>query len=398
MLKPGNTKEEAERLLELASFDVMDSEIEEDYERLTQLAAEICGTKVSLVSLIDANRQWFKSSFGLEAEETQREFSFCGHAILNPKETFIINDARKDERFSDNPFVTDEPNVVFYAGVPLVTEKGYPLGTLCVLDDQPRDLDERQLSALKTISIQVMKLLELRKKNKLLNELNEHLENRSGELEDFANRAAHDLKSPLRSIYNMVERITKNNTSSDQKTNTMLGIIEKSTKNLDDLVSGLLEFAKTTQMSIEEKSKIDPKELIEKLKSTTFPNTELSINLVSEVDTLNVNKDGLSFVLRNLITNAVKYCDKPEVLIDISIREINNSYKFSISDNGPGIDPKNKERMFIAFNTLTTQDRFGNKGSGLGLSSVKKVLERMGGSISFTSEMGQGTVFSFTVE
>lgn len=398
MLKPGKTKEERERLLDLASYDVMDSDIEEDYERLTQLAAEICGTKISLVSLIDANRQWFKSGFGLASKETHRDFSFCGHAILNPKEPFIINDAREDERFSDNPLVLEEPNVIFYAGVPLVTEKGHPLGTLCVIDDKPRDLNEHQLSALKTISNQVMKLLDLRKKNKMLNEVNIQLENRSKELEDFANRAAHDLKSPLRSIYNMVERITKNNTLNDEKTNTMLGIIEKSTKNLDDLVSGLLAFAKTAQISIEEKSKIDPYELIEEIKSTTFPNTDLSINLESEVEKVEANREGLTFILRNLITNAVKYCDKPEVVINISIRNSNQGYEFSVSDNGPGLDPKHEERLFKPFDTLAHQDRFGNQGSGLGLSGVKKVLERIGGSISFSSEMGKGTTFNFTIQ
>src|SRR5687768_8051418 len=113
-------KNENARLEALAEYNILDSLPEKDYDDITRLASEICQTPISLVSLIDAKRQWFKSSHGMEASETSREFAFCGHAILHPEEIFIVPDSREDKRFAENPFVTGDPNVIFYAGVPLV--------------------------------------------------------------------------------------------------------------------------------------------------------------------------------------------------------------------------------------------------------------------------------------
>jgi GAF domain-containing protein len=148
---------------------VLDTLSETEYDDITQLASQLCGTKIALISLIDEDRQWFKSKFGLEAEQTPREFAFCGHAINTPTDPFIIEDSRLDERFNDNPLVVGAPNVIFYAGIPLVNEDNYPLGTLCVIDDKPKKLSEAQISGLKTLARSVMNLLELRLNNARLN-------------------------------------------------------------------------------------------------------------------------------------------------------------------------------------------------------------------------------------
>ena len=159
---PSNEKE---RLKSLANYQVLDSISELEFDELTKLASQICGTKIALISLIDENRQWFKSKVGIEASETSREISFCAHAINDPKVPLIIEDSRLDDRFRDNPLVTGDPNVIFYAGVPLVNKDDMPLGTLCVIDDKPRKLTEEQIFGLKTITKSVMNLLESRKKN-----------------------------------------------------------------------------------------------------------------------------------------------------------------------------------------------------------------------------------------
>lgn len=160
--------EESLRINALRSYDILDTLPELDFDNITQLAAEICQTPISLVSLVDENRQWFKSNHGLEARETLRDYSFCAHAILNPTETFIIPDSREDERFSQNPLVTGDPNVIFYAGTPLVDENGFALGSLCVIDNIPKELTESQKSALKILARQVVNLLTIRKQNKEL--------------------------------------------------------------------------------------------------------------------------------------------------------------------------------------------------------------------------------------
>ena len=200
MIKPDVFEREKERIKSLDSYSIVDTLPEDDYNQLTELAAEICGTPISLISFVDEKRQWFKSHYGTAAVETPRELAFCAHAILNPKEVFIIEDARNDERFYDNPLVVEDPNVVFYAGIPLVENSGLPLGTLCVIDDKPNKLTKSQINSLRMLSNQVMKLLELRKNKKQLEKALEKFEKKNQELERFAYIAAHDLKSPLGNI------------------------------------------------------------------------------------------------------------------------------------------------------------------------------------------------------
>ena len=167
MISPINPENEPQRLENLLSYEILDTLTEQEFDDITKTAADICGTKISLISLIDDKRQWFKSHFGLEAQETSKDFAFCAHAISTPDVPFIIEDARKDERFYDNPLVTGEPHVIFYAGIPLVSPQGFPLGTLCVIDEQPKKLTWSQISSLQTLARQVMALMEIKRKEKI---------------------------------------------------------------------------------------------------------------------------------------------------------------------------------------------------------------------------------------
>ncbi len=158
------SNEEAKRLAALESYDILDSLPEQEYEDITLLAAQICGTPVALITLVDGQRQWFKAKRGLAFSQTPRQDSFCAHNIPVASTPLIVTDARKDERFRHNPLVTGEPNIVFYAGEPLVDEDGLAMGSLCVIDSQVRQLDGGQLAALKILSRQVVNLLTARRK------------------------------------------------------------------------------------------------------------------------------------------------------------------------------------------------------------------------------------------
>jgi PAS domain S-box-containing protein len=160
--QPAPTPEnEAERIAALRALDVLDSAEEDIYNTIVKAAAEICQTSMASLTFVDSNRQWFKSKIGLNATETSRDVSFCGHAILG-SELFIVEDALLDPRFRGNPFVQGSPNVRFYAGMPLLTDTGLALGTLCVIDSIPRSLNVQQKAALGVLATSVMRVLKLR--------------------------------------------------------------------------------------------------------------------------------------------------------------------------------------------------------------------------------------------
>ncbi|WP_236579853.1 GAF domain-containing protein, partial [Pseudanabaena sp. lw0831] len=167
MQKPDIPANESDRLVALDRYKILDTLPEQVYDDLTQLAMDICGTPIALISLIDKDRQWFKSRVGIEATETPRDISFCGHAVAG---SAILNvpDASLDPRFADNPLVTKDPNIRFYAGVPLITDDNFALGTLCVIDLQPHDLTEQQIRQLEALSRLVISQFELRLKEESL--------------------------------------------------------------------------------------------------------------------------------------------------------------------------------------------------------------------------------------
>jgi len=164
MQKPIIPINESDRLEALNRYHILDTLPEQEYEDLTQLAAEICGTPIALISLIDRDRQWFKSKVGLDVSETPRDISFCGHAVADG--AFLnVPDTTQDNRFADNPLVAKDPRIRFYAGMPLKTSDNFTLGTLCVIDYQPRNLTEKQIQQLESLSRLVISQFELRRNN-----------------------------------------------------------------------------------------------------------------------------------------------------------------------------------------------------------------------------------------
>lgn len=394
-------KNEKERLNNLKSYSLLDSLPEKEYDDITFLAASICETPVSYISLIDEQRQWFKSKFGLDISHTPREISFCAHAIANNDQVMIVNDARNDHRFSDNPLVIGDPHIIFYVSIPLLSKKGYPLGTLCVVDKKPRMLNEKQLNALKVLSNQVVELFEARKSNIKLQKLNAVLEKNNKSLNNFARVAAHDLKSPLNNIVQLSQMLKKDLENVLEKDSfQLLDLIESSSDKLRRLIDGILTFSQISEIQVFNKTDINVFETVNSIISQFFSvdnHVEFDVRISNSLSVF-TNKAAFHQILINLISNAIKYNDKKITQIRIQAIMQNDSVKLTVSDNGIGIKQNEIEKIFDIYETTSNLDKYGEKGTGIGLATVKLLVEALGGEIKVKSLYTKGTSFEFSIK
>lgn len=389
---------EARRLESLHSYSIMDTPMEAEYDNLTALAAQICGTPISLVTLLDGRRQWFKSRHGLDVPETPKEHAFCAHAINHSERVFQVEDSRKDERFRGNPLVDGRPNVIFYAGVPLKGADGLPLGTLCVIDHKPRKLDEDQIAALGILSDQVMNLLELRRKTIELEKANNELIQNNQELEKFAYLAAHDLKSPLNNILALTEILEESNLSQISDSNKeVIEMIKLSSETLSRLITGILDHSRPVRTAERQIEAVDLGMLVKKMEGLFSKLGNFKLKLISKLDKIDTDYWALKRILINLVANAINYGDKETTEIELRVEANELDYIIAVSDNGPGIDERYHDTIFDLFRTLSNVDRFGRQSTGIGLATVKKTVEELGGNISVHSKNGKGTTFRFTL-
>lgn len=374
-------KNETQRIEKLKSYQVLDTLPEEEYDAITQIASQICDTPIALVSLIDEKRQWFKSHHGLPVSETPREFAFCAHAINEPDEIFMIPDATKDERFHDNPLTTDDPHVIFYAGAPLKTSDGYPLGTLCVIDTKPREsLSEGQKESLKALAKQVISQLELRRKNRELTTANNEITRLNSQLNHFAYRLTHDLKSPARGIKSLIDLINIEHAEdiTSESLKHYLSLIDSRSMYMDTLIEEIFEFTRATNLNASS-SEFNIDEKIRYILSNCDVETPLNLELVNCNHKIKLPEISFLQVIQNLLTNSKKFTDKSESSVKITFSSDEEFDHFIYEDDGPGIPEKYWHKAFVMFETLGDKSY---ENSGVGLATVKSIMKRLGGDIS----------------
>lgn len=391
-INKSNAFDEYDRLENLYSYKILDSLPEKEYEELVMIAAAICNMPVSLISLIDKDRQWSKAAFGFSDKEMSRDISFCAHAIQQPEVPLVVPNAKFDNRFKKNPLVTTENGINFYAGFPLISTEGFPLGTLCVIDFKPNELTDTQITALQALANQASKLLELRKTKEELNKNLNALEVKNNDLEQLARIAAHDLKAPLANISSLIDVLLRYYTSNlNDNVIEMLELINNSSRQLRNLIDGILEYSRNQKVLSTEKEVVFLPTFFQSLMNHINPQNQHNIQFNAAEREISINKPALHQILSNLISNAIRYNDKEIVEISIDHYEKEDKHCFRVTDNGKGIGAENLERVFTIFEVLELEDRFGERGSGVGLAIVKRLIEGQGGNIKIESIPGEGT-------
>lgn len=436
MIKAKIHKKEKERIAFLDSYSILDTLPEKDYDNLTKLAAEICQTPISLITLLDDKRQWFKSHYGLDIDETPIEHSFCAHAITSDEEIFTIYDARNDARFYDNPLVSGDPNIVFYAGIPLKNSTGVPLGTLCVIDSEPRTLTDSQKESLQILSEQVVNLIELRrnkleleKTHKKLKKFSEKLEKkvfqRTNQLEiktiklelmindlaSFNHICSHDLQEPLRKIQMFISQVSDtefNNLSADGK--HKLERIDLSAARMRNLIQDLLTYGSTENLE-NSLANVSLKKLVYDVKDVLSEELKENNTVLKVLSDCEITVRPIQFkqLLFNLFTNAIKFTKKkdfPSIKVSGEIIEgaefpnlhLSSEAKYArivVADNGIGFEQKFATKVFEIFQRLHNDEEY--QGTGIGLAIVKRIINTHNGHIRVKSSLGNGVIFEIFI-
>ncbi len=394
METPKLPENELQRLSILSEYLLLDTLPEAEYDNITKLIATICNAPVSLITMIDKDRNFFKSHQGVPMQESPRDISFCGHAILSDDPIFIVKDARLDSRFIDNPLV-DLADAIFYAGVPLINPEGLALGTLCIFDHEPRDLSELQIDALITLGKQVITSMELRRKNLKLEFTRKELFQHNLELKQFASHVSHDLKSPLANIISLTDFL-KDDLIDDISVESLeqLNYISDSAIILKDYIDGILLHYKADELLLAKKEDVLLSALTENIKQLLVEKGDILVCAGEDV-VHNINKSALTQILINLVDNALKFNDKKPRIITIAYFDEGNFHKFVVADNGIGIEEHNQEIIFKLFTTIF--DKNTKTSTGIGLSTIKSLVNKLGGEISLASKIGEGSAFTFTI-
>lgn len=405
MQKQDPTREEANRLQALHDLQILDTAPEQDLDEIVHLASRLCDTPISLITLLDDHRQWFKAKTGLLIDETHRDFAFCAHAI-HQDDIMIVEDATNDNRFANNPLVLGDPNIRFYAGMPLVTDRGYKLGTLCVIDRKPKLLSSEQQLALRTLAKQVIKQFELRLKVKELNATVELVHQQQEKLRKYNQISSrllsiigHDLRSPMASLSSVLKLFSQDAISREELFHLVTQLQEVINSG-EDLLNNLLVWG-TAQLNGDDIrfSVVSMSDLLDNVVKQNEPYLITKNNVVKlEMPpslVISTDKNILEFVIRNLLLNANKFSANSTITIEVRLTR--EHVTISVNDLGIGIESDRIPYLFSWEKRKSTAGTSGEKGSGIGLKLCAELIEKLGGSLTVSSNVGQGSTFLITL-
>jgi len=373
---PGN---ETLRLSVLRRLKILDTPAEERFDRITRVAARLFNAPITLVSLVDENRQWFKSCIGLPMRETPRGMSFCAHALLGD-DTLVIPDATADDRFRDNPLVTGEPFIRFYAGQPLRTWEGLPMGTLCILDREPRSFSAADRAVLKDLAGWAEEELDRVKS-------------------DFVSTVAHELRTPLTAILGFSDLILAGAVRGPEAIAEDLQAIRGNAMRLNDLVDDLLDVSKAESGAM--RMDMKPVQLADVVRNVVLivapafsaKGQPLRVDLPPDLPLVQGDAGRLEQVVANLLTNANKYTlagGEVRVYAEATAEAVS----LVVADSGVGLTVHEQSRLFGKFFRARNAATRDVDGTGLGLVITRSLVRQHGGDITVQSRPGQGSIFT----
>lgn len=386
--EPGNSLE-AERILNLKSYEILDTPPDGSFDHITKMTAQILKMPIALISLVDSDRIWFKSKYGVEAQEIGIDPCLYASAILS-EDLYIVEDARNDGRTCSNPLVSGKFGLQFYCAYPLKTREGFILGALCVIDREPRKFSLEQQEILKGFAQLVVQQMELR------------LEARTAVKHHYnvLNITAHDLKNPLAIMPLLADMILRNK----ENPTAIIDIakqIKSAGRRMNKIITDLLEAGREDTGKIQ--LRLQRVDLSNLLKGVVATNTSLA-RKKNQLLKLNIEKGCYVFgdqqrlieIADNLINNAIKYSPNGKNTY-ISLKTNESVVVLEVRDEGPGLTKDDLKNLFRKFTSLSARPTGGESSSGLGLSIVKHLVSAHRGKIYPRSE-GEGKGASFIVE
>lgn len=400
-----------ERLAVLERLGLLDSPAEPAFDRLTRLASALLDTPVALVSLVDADRQFFKSQVGLSepwasARETPLTYSFCKHVVASG-EPLVVVDAREHPVVRENLAVS-ELGVVAYAGMPLAMSTGHVLGALCTIDGQKRQWSERDLEILRDLAAAVVTEIELRAEivtrrqtERELRAAKQQAEIASRFKSEFLTNMSHELRTPLNSVIGFANVLAKNPSGQlgDQEL-TLLERIRSNGEHLLGLINGLLDLSKIEAGRFElDWSEVDLQPVIDEVLAHLEGQVgkkplRLVADIPEQAGPIRADAGRLKQVLINLVGNAVKFTEEGGITVRLETASDGRPRSLSVIDTGIGIPADRQRAVFESFQQAdnTTGRRYG--GTGLGLTISKSLLEQMGFDLRLSSREGEGSTFT----
>jgi signal transduction histidine kinase/CheY-like chemotaxis protein len=406
MIAPPIPPQEEARLQALRRLHILDSPPEERFDQLTRIAMTALQTPMASVSLIDTDRQWCKSSPGMEKPSVDRAISFCGHTILKTT-PLVVADATKDARFHDNPLVIHNPGLRAYIGVPLFSEDGLCVGSFCVLDTVPRDFTPEQIKIVGDLAAVAERELQNIALNRSLEEARiarRQAEAAAAAKSGFLAMMSHEIRTPLNGVLGVADLLAGTELNESQQ--EYVNLIRMSGSTLLALINDILDFSKFESGQLELESLPIPVRIFLKdalalqVHAAKAKGVTLSSSVQASVpDFIMGDACRLRQILMNLAGNALKFTKQGEVRVEVLMEgpETDRRVVFRVMDTGVGIAPENLSRLFRPFSQAESSTTREYGGTGLGLSICRLLVELMGGKIEVQSVPGKGSTFSFFI-